>query len=348
MADFLIYGANGYTGALIAEAAVKVGLRPCLAGRSGPKIEVLAQKLDLPHRVFSVEDNDALHAAVADVPLVLNCAGPFHRTYEPIARACIHLGRHYLDITGEPDVLQGCADMAPAARDAGVLLMPGCGFDVVPTDCAAAMLKAELPEATELILAFTTAAGASRGTMRTAVEAGLSRNALVLENGELRELPQLKERRIDFGDGPRTAIATTWGDLITAPHTTDINSVEVYLAPDPEAEKLMRTPLWVRKILASGLGRWLVMRQIDRRPPGPDAEARATRRCRVFGEARASNGQSAQVLLDLPENYELTVLAATEIVQRVLNETPQAGFWTPAGLFGTGLVLDLPGTKRLK
>lgn len=347
MADILLYGANGYTGALIAEAAVKAGLRPCLAGRSAPAVLALAQRLDLPHRVFVLEDTEALETALSEVPLVLNCAGPFHRTYDSMTRACLRLGRHYLDITGEPDVLQGCATLDSAARNAGIMVMPGCGFDVVPTDCAAAMLKTELSDASKLILAFTTAAGASRGTMRTAVEAGLARNALVLEDGHLRELSHLKERQIDFGDGPRTAIATTWGDLITAPHTTGINSVEVYLAPDREAERLMRTPLWIRKVLASRFGRGMVMRQIARRPPGPDANARATRRCRVFGEARASDGQTARVLLDLPENYQFTVLAALEIVRRVLNGQARPGYRTPAGLFGAGLVLDLPGAKRL-
>ena len=347
MTDFLLYGANGYTGTLIAEAAKAQGMTPVLGGRNAPEIVALAARLDLPHRVSTADDGTALDTALQDVPLVLNCAGPFHRTYGPVTAACLTQGRHYLDITGEPDVLQGCADIDAAARKAGVMLMPGCGFDVVSTDCTAALLKETLPSATELTLAFTAAAGASRGTMRTAVEAGLGRNALVRREGKLVELPGLQECKIDFGDGPQTAIATTWGDLVTAPHTTGIETVEVYLAPDKASEKLLRTPLWLRKLLASPLGRWLVMRQIATRPAGPDAEARATKRCRVYGAARDGDGGLAEVRLDLPENYALTATTALEITRRVLAGQVTPGFQTPAGQFGPALVLDLPGVQRL-
>jgi short subunit dehydrogenase-like uncharacterized protein len=72
MQDWLIYGANGYTGELIAREAAGRGLRPILAGHHASAVAGLASELGLNHRVFPVGA-----PALADVGLMLNCAGPF-------------------------------------------------------------------------------------------------------------------------------------------------------------------------------------------------------------------------------------------------------------------------------
>ena len=78
--SFLIYGAYGYTGALIAREAEARGLTPTLAGRDADQLDALAGELDLPCRAFALDDRAALSDAVAEADLVLNCAGPFART----------------------------------------------------------------------------------------------------------------------------------------------------------------------------------------------------------------------------------------------------------------------------
>ena len=53
-AAWMIYGANGYTGHLVAVEAKRRGLNPVLAGRRAGPIEKLATELSLPARVFDL------------------------------------------------------------------------------------------------------------------------------------------------------------------------------------------------------------------------------------------------------------------------------------------------------
>src|SRR5262245_52100979 len=97
----MIYGANGYTGELIAREAVSRGLRPALAGRTAAKVEQLAAGLGLQARVFDRANATATARGVEGMGLVLNCAGPFSATAAPMMTACLAKRAHYLDITGE-------------------------------------------------------------------------------------------------------------------------------------------------------------------------------------------------------------------------------------------------------
>src|SRR5215216_5509630 len=139
--NFLIYGANGYTGELIAREAVKRGLSPILSGRSQNKIEPLAKELDLTFRTFSLEDKKSLEYTLKEVDFVLHSAGPFSITSRPMVEACLRMGKHYLDITGEIAVFETMAERDAAAKEAGIMIMSGVGFDVVPSDCLARHLK---------------------------------------------------------------------------------------------------------------------------------------------------------------------------------------------------------------
>ncbi len=76
-AAWLLYGANGYTGELIARRAVAEGERPVLAGRSPESVGRLAAELWLDHRVFALEDAGAVERGLAGMKAVLHCAGPF-------------------------------------------------------------------------------------------------------------------------------------------------------------------------------------------------------------------------------------------------------------------------------
>src|SRR5579884_2759288 len=202
MADWLIYGANGYTGALIAAEAVARGLRPVLAGRSAPAVAETAGRLGLPHRAFGLEDDAAVRAGLAGMKLVLHCAGPFAHTCRAVADACLATGVHYLDVTGEVTVFEGLAALDAAARAAGVMLLPGVGFDVVPSDCLAAHLKRRLPSATHLALGFQMDQSLSHGTATTIVE-NLHRGGVIRQGGVLTNVPAAwRTRTIDFGRGP--------------------------------------------------------------------------------------------------------------------------------------------------
>ena len=135
--SWMLYGAAGHTGALIAQHAHERGHRPVLAGRTAPAIAALARRLDLPHQALALDDPDALNAALASVDLVLNAAGPFLHTAVPLAGACLAAGVHYLDIGNELQAFRALYDLDQRAQDAVVTIMPGTGFGVIATNCLA-------------------------------------------------------------------------------------------------------------------------------------------------------------------------------------------------------------------
>ncbi|HTA64719.1 MAG TPA: saccharopine dehydrogenase NADP-binding domain-containing protein, partial [Xanthomonadaceae bacterium] len=231
--QWMVYGANGYTGRLIAQEAVRRGLKPVLAGRS-ESVAALARELGLDHRVFDLADAAAVLRGMAGMALVLHCAGPFSATCAPMLEACLEAGAHYLDITGEIDVFKYCHEQDARARQRGILVLPGAGFDVVPTDCLSAMLKRELPDATHLVLAFEAGGGPSPGTAKTSVE-GLGNGGRARINGRLVRVPLAWKSRSFVRDGQRrSAMTIPWGDVYTAFVSTGIPNIEVYMAVSPK------------------------------------------------------------------------------------------------------------------
>ena len=198
--QFLIYGANGYTGELITRFAVERGMSPILAGRNAIAVEALAKKHHLEYRVFGLNEKDRLDAALREVDMVLHCAGPFSLTSRPMVEACLRNKKHYTDITGEIAVFEGTAALDNRAKEAGVMLMPGVGFDVVPSDCLAKHLKDRLPTANRLSLAFYGMGRLSHGTQAT-MTMNVGRGGAIRKDGKITPVPAAwKTREIDFGE----------------------------------------------------------------------------------------------------------------------------------------------------
>lgn len=345
MSTYLIYGANGYTGSLIAQMAVERGHLPILAGRS-ESVDSLAARLGLRSRRFDLDSPTSIDAGLKDVDAVLHCAGPFERTARPMAEACCRNRVHYLDITGEIGVFEMLAAMDRPARDREVLILPGVGFDVVPTDCLAVHLKRRLPTATHLCLGFQSLGRVSRGTATTMVE-NLHRGGAIRRDGQIRRVPAAwKTRTIDFGRGPVVAMTIPWGDVSTAWYSTGIPNIETYVA----APRAVRMMAWITRPIAPLLGSGVVQRWLKRRiqaqPPGPTDEQRARGRTLVWGEVCDDRGNSVRSRLRGPEGYTVTAIAALAIVERVLRGDLQHGFQTPARLYGPDFVLSLPGFER--
>src|SRR5450432_1034046 len=200
MSRLMIYGANGYTGRLIAREAAKRGLKPLLAGRNRDELDALAKELGLLRRVFELSNPNEVARNLDGVNVVLHCAGPFSRTAAPMLNACLDLNVHYLDITGEIDVFELCHHAHVRAKHQGIIMLPGSGFDVVPTDCTAAMLKQRLPDATSLVLAFEAGGGPSPGTAKTSVE-GSRKGGRARIDGELRSVPLAWKSRTFMREG---------------------------------------------------------------------------------------------------------------------------------------------------
>jgi short subunit dehydrogenase-like uncharacterized protein len=334
----VIYGAYGYTGALVARRAVDRGLPVVLAGRDSERLAVLAGALRCEWRAFPLVDPAAIRRGIDGAAAVLHCAGPFVRTFRPMVEACLEARVHYLDLTGEIPVFRGVAELGPHAERAGVMLLPGAGFDVVPTDCLAAHLVRRLPGATRIALALEGLERMSIGTART-MTGGQAATGAGGRKGPF-------TRPFDFGEGPVTGYAIPWGDVFTAPRSTGVGDVSVYaVAP------LLRRLVLAGAVLGATLVRIPVVQEGAARllaggTSGPDASARARGRTRIVGEAEDASGRKVIARQRGPEAYALTALAAVEIAERVLRGEVKAGWQTPASAFGPDLVLALPGVER--
>ena len=343
---YRFYGANGYTGELIAREAARRGQRPVLAGRNAEAVRALATELGLEHRAFSLDDPRAVDEALKGMAAVLHCAGPFVRTFQPMAEACLRARVHYLDVTGEIDVFERLAARDEEARSAGVMLLPGAGFDVVPTDCLAAHLKRRLPSATHLVLAFHSVGGLSRGTATTMVE-NIHRGGLVRRNGVLTPVPAAwKTREVDFGRGPRTVVSIPWGDVSTAYYSTGIPDVEVYITATGPLLLAMKASRLLRPLLASSLVQSFLKKRVRSGAAGPGAEQRARGRTTVWGEVTDPAGRRAAARLHGPEGFTFTVRTALAAVEKVLGGSAPPGFQTPAKAYGPDFVLGVEGVTR--
>ena len=346
--DFLLYGAYGYTGRLIVAAAVAGGLRPLLAGRRPEPLAELADEHGLDYRAFALDDAAALDAALSGVPLVLHAAGPFVRTAGPMINACLRTGTHYLDITGEIAAFELAHGHDAAARAAQIMLMPGVGFDVVPTDCMAAFLHQSLPGATDLKLAFAwRKGGISHGTATTMLE-GLGRPGAVRRGGTIVPVPPAYDvAEFPFtAERSRRAVTIPWGDVFTAYHTTGIPNVVTYFAAPPAQIRMMRWSRYLGPLLRLPLLKRFLQRRIDAAPAGPSAAQRAAAEAYVYGEVTDAAGRRAAARLRTPEGYDLTVATALRIVRRVRSGDWRPGYQTPAGAYGPDLILEIDGVRR--
>jgi short subunit dehydrogenase-like uncharacterized protein len=350
---WVLYGANGYTGELTARMAAAAGMRPILAGRSAA-VTVLAEELGLEARTAALDSPQALDQLLtgpgADGPprVVLHCAGPFSRTSKPMVDACLRNGVHYLDITGEIAVFEALAARYAEAKAAGVMLLPGAGFDVVPSDCLAAHLNRRLPSATRLVLGIRALGSISRGTATTMLEGIESgQGGLVRRGGKLIETPiAAKTRDIDFGRGPRTTVLMPWGDVATAYHSTGIPDIEVYMSFPANAVRAMQAGRylgWLAK-LPGVMG--LLKQRVQSGPPGPTEEERVKGVSYLWVMVEDGSGGRAESRLQTPEGYTLTALASLLIVRKVLGGQVRPGFQTPSSAYGPDLVLEIPGTVR--
>jgi short subunit dehydrogenase-like uncharacterized protein len=344
--QFLIYGATGFTGKLTSRIARDRGLKPILAGRNEAKLEAIANALGLRYRVFALSQSAAIDAALAEVDAVLHIAGPFSATSRPMADACLRTGTHYLDITGEIDVFETLARRDAEARTAGIMLLPGVGFDVVPSDCLALHLKHQLPDAIDLKLYLAGSNALSRGTAKSMLEA-VALGTRVRRDGRIIRLsPPPRETACDFGAGPVPTIVIPWGDVSTAYYSTKIPNIEVRMAATPPLRAGARMPGFVRKIVGTSLVQSLLKARIDRMPEGPDAEVLRTGQSSLVGVVTNANGQTARARLTTSQGYLLTAQTGTEIVRRVVAGEATPGFQTPSLMFGSDFILQFDGTKR--
>jgi short subunit dehydrogenase-like uncharacterized protein len=350
MKNILLYGANGYTAQLILELMLKSNLKPILAGRTESKIKTLADKYNLSYRTFDLNNPTVINQALADVEVVLHCAGPYIHTAKPMVEACIKTQTHYLDITGEIDVFEMLHQYDEQAKRAKIMVLPGCGFDVVPTDCLAKFLSDQMPDATHLSLGFASRGGGlSHGTAMTAIE-NLGESGKVRENGKIVERPIAhKTQLLEFGNEFKSyGITIPWGDVATAFYSTEIPNIEVFFGVPERSIRLMQMQSSLNFLLKTKVVKSLAKAFLNKRKEaGPDEKTRNKAKSYVWGRVRNASGNRKTAYLITQETYTLTAITAVNIVQKVLNDNYTIGFQTPSNAYGLDLIMEVPNTELI-
>lgn len=343
----MIYGCYGYTGKLISELAVKEGLKPVLSGRDEQKVAALAKSLNLEYKAFDLDNEANVVEVLKNFKVVLHCAGPFINTVGIMANACIKAKTHYLDITGEYQVFESNFALNDKAVAAGIMLMSGVGFDVVPSDCLALYLKEKMPNADSLELALQMKGGQlSHGTAITVAE-NLGYPTLFRRDGKLVKVANGKvTRQIKLDGTEKTAVAISWGDISTAFRSTGIPNITVYNVLPQKVIDSMKASNYLGFLLRMRFVKNILINRIKKRPAGPSEEARQTATSVVWGEVRNKMGAVQRAILTLPEGYTLTARTAIKIVELILEKDPPSGAKTPAQVFGSNFIMQFEGVSR--
>ncbi len=313
---WMLYGAAGHSGSLIAQHACEAGHRPLLAGRSELTLKALARRLDLPYREVGLDDPIALRECLSDVDLVLNAAGPFLHTAAVLAEACLSSGSHYLDISNELQVFRTHYDLNHRAEQAAITLMPGVGFGVVATNCLARSVSDAVGGAETLeVVARVASAQPGPGVAATRSE-NIPFGGWIRRGGQLQ--PQelgLGITTLSFPDGDLPIMAVPTGDLEAAFQATSAANFVAYsaLIEPPDQAESPESPLY-----------------------------------RSFGWARAvgGDGASSEAWLETGESYHYTSRIAVRAVEETLDRA-LAGAFSPAAAFGSEFAFSVEGTKAI-
>ena len=350
MKPWMIYGANGYSGKLIAREAVRRGYEPILAGRSAAAVSRLAAELDLPHRVFQAVDTSEAREHLADLSLILNCAGPFTETAPSLVDASIEAACHYMDLTGELDVYAYCHKRHEAARRRGVVLCPGVAFDVVPTEAIAAKLKEALPDANSLVLGLDSDRTLSPGSAITLLKGIGDPNLTVYMRREAAHLVKANRpliRRFAFASGQsaKPAMSVTWADLNAAFYSTQIPNITVFIAANLSNRVTFALAHHLRFLYRNQSVQNMMRRVIKRFVKGPSREVRESGSTQLFGIVTNADGEERRLDLTVAQGYKFTYLAALAIVEHSLAQEADGGYYTPSMLVGAELTTELEGSS---
>jgi len=347
----MLYGANGYTSRLIIKELVGQNIKPILAGRNHNKINNLAEKHGFDSSVFSLEKSDDIDAKLENIDVLINAAGPYSLTAKPLIDSCIRTKTHYVDITGEIDVFIYAESKHTDAKDAGIIICPGVGFDVIPTDCLSYLLKDKLPDANELNICFFSENGKpSIGTAKTSIE-GLSNGGRVRNNGIIEQVPLAHSiKEIDYGQGPKMAMSIPWGDVATAYYSTGIQNIIVYI-PRSESgiNKIRKQRKWLFILKLKFVQNYLKNKMEKKIINGGDTdEQRSKSKMWVWAEVKNKDGKIESGYFQVANGYDVTGYGAMLFAKNLMENKFDGGYYTPSLLLGPTIVESLPGFSGIK
>ena len=320
---FMIYGASGYTGRLASEHAKNLRLDCILAGRTEMEVMATASLLKLPYRVFDLTDFSTIDSALQGVKVLLNCAGPFFRTAEPLMGACIRNGVDYLDIAAELDSFILLEKYDKKAREAGVMLLPGCGSSVAMLGCLAAHATAKVTNPVSIDIALRVSGTFSRGSATSAAEnivGCLQRSNDVLVQQDVENM-----LTFDFhdGNGEADCFPMTLPDLVTVSRSTGIRNIRTYVYVSDDALPTVDSP---------------------NTSNGPSVDHREQNPYHAAAVVTDVDGITQRSVLHTVNGYTFTSTASVEAAKRVLEGIRRPGFQTPVEVFGESFVTEIAGT----
>lgn len=345
MATWMLYGAYGYTGKLIAQEAKNRGHSPLLAGRSREKLLPFAEQFNMDHEILDLRNEDKLMKILKNVDLVFHAAGPYKYTSEPMVKACLKTGTNYVDITGEVQVFEENFKHDKEARDKKIAIISGIGFDVVPTDCLAKYVSDKILKPISLDLGITAMSNPSPGTLKTMLEY-FQTGQLVRRNGDLVRLKEDYTRKIRFSDKERVVRPVTWGDLATAYRTTGIPNITTFMPLPKKFPSLLQSlGVSAKDFYENEEAKKKVKDWVETNIHGPDQIKRETYRCYLWAQATNDKGENVQAWVETMESYQFTAVAGVRCVEKLLELKP-IGTLTPALAFGADFLLEIPKTTR--
>lgn len=322
----LLYGANGYTGKLIAKTLLAKGLNPILAARSN-KVTAIGKELACETRIFTTQKASEF---LVDTAVLINIAGPFAKTQDDLIKACIQTKTHYLDIAGEVPEMERAYQYHEQAKFAGISIIAGAGFGVVPTDIAAKLAASQIQKPDSLVIAYATEGRASRGTLQTVLKDITKVGVKIVNGQQALAKPAFSDYTFTVGQQKFKAVYNPWrADLFTAGLSTGIPNIETYSVFPGFVVSMMKGKLgWLRKLMLNYVINWL--------PEGP-AE-KELKKGKTFIQTKASNNhESATVTIKGPEAYIFTAECVYVLTKKLLQRTEHQGFITPS-MFGQELI----------
>ncbi len=343
----VVYGSYGYTGKLIVNECKSKNLEVVLAGRNEQSLKKQSEQSGYPYKVVASDDLAGLKKLLEPAAIVIHCGGPFRHTAKAMSEACLATGTHYTDITGEYQVFESLPLLDQQAKEKNLTIMPGVGFDVVPSDCLALHLKNRLPSATHLQLAFTMSKGGlSRGTKKSMTE-GLGDGCFIRQNGKLVSIPMgSKSMEIDFGSFKTLTLCIPWGDISTAWRSTGIPNIEVYTGATASMISNAKRSNYLNWLLRMRWVKKFMLKKIDKQPAGPSDEKLHGGRSYLWGKTWDDSGKECVSRLETISGYLLTAKTAVLISEKILSGNFKAGYQTPSMAYGADLVFEIETTKR--
>ncbi|MBJ7330866.1 MAG: saccharopine dehydrogenase NADP-binding domain-containing protein [Solirubrobacteraceae bacterium] len=355
MDPVVVYAATGYTGRLISSELAARGVPVVVAGRNAERLAVLRDAVGAADiAVAALDDPRALRDAAARGRVIVNCASPFSASGDPVIRAAIEAGSHYLDTTGEQDWIRRVFEVhdGPLAA-ARVAAVPGMAFSHVPGDLLANLIGAPLAPLRRLLVAYHVEGfDMTRGTMHSSLEQmnGLD---VAYEGGDWipgGHRPRRAFVRFPEPIGRQLVARYPVGEVITVPRhvvsrevVARISSASV--APAAAAPLLPALTPALGRLLRSP-ARGLLDRVIDRLPEGPAEDARGAVRWTIVAGAEGEDGRTARGIVQGPDIYGVTAEIVAETAMQLARRSRGAiGALAPAQAVDPAGFLDHLGTS---